>query len=55
MYVTTYVGTYSYIYIPAVVVILETSCPLILVTTLLLVVKHSTTLTVATGIELMAV
>ena len=35
--------------------ILETSCPLILVTTLLLVVKHSTTLTVVTGVELMAV
>ena len=35
--------------------ILETSCPLILVTTLLLVVKHSTTLTVVTGVELMVV
>ena len=47
--------TYSYIYTPDVAVILETSCPLILVTTLLLVVKHSTTLTVVTGVELMVV
>ena len=48
-------ATYSYIYIPDVAMILETSCPLILVTTLLLVVKHSTALTVVTGVELMAV
>ena len=49
------VGTHSYIYTPDVAVILETSGPLILVTTLLLVVKHSTTLTVVTGVELMVV
>ena len=35
--------------------ILETSCPLILVTLLLLVDKHSTTLTVVTGVEVMVV
>ena len=39
-------------YIPAFVVIVEIYCPLILVTTLLLVVKHSTTLSVVTGLEL---
>ena len=44
-----------YINTPDVVVILETSCPLILVTTLLLAVKQSTTLTVVTGVELMVV
>ena len=38
-----------------VVVILETSCPLILVTTLLLVVKHLSTLIGVTGVELMVV
>ena len=37
-------------YVPAVVVMVETCCPLILVTTLLLVVKHSTTLSVVTGL-----
>ena len=36
-------------------ILLETSCPLILVTTLLLVVKHWTAPTVATGVELMIV
>ena len=41
--------------IPAVVVIVETCGPLILVTTLLLVVKHSTTLSVVTGTELKVV
>ena len=37
-------------YIPVVVAIAEISCPLILVTKLLLVVKHSTTLSVVTGL-----
>ena len=35
--------------------IVEPCCPLILITTLLLVVKHSTTLNVVTGPELMVV
>jgi len=42
-------------HLPAVVVIVEIACPLILVTTLLLVVKHSTTLSVVTGLQLKVV
>ena len=44
-----------YVYLPAVAVTVETTCPLILVTTLLLVVKHSTTLSVVTGLQLKVV
>ena len=43
------------IYTPAVVMVIEISCPLMVVVTLLLIVKHSTALSIVTGLELMVV
>ena len=46
---------YNYIYVPAVAMIAEDLCILVLVTTSLLVDKHSATLSVVTGLKLMVV